>query len=110
MARIVIGEGLWSTIRGYLNSMFTELYAAIASAGGGDAVKYEATIALDAGVVTRVTTTITTEPYSVMVLDSTGKIVGPHLIDIQLLEVGGVYVLDIYSADALSGLTLKIIY
>lgn len=109
MARIVIGEGLWSTIRGYLNSMFTELYAAIA-AGGGDAVKYEATIALDAGVVTRITTTITTEPYSVMVLDSTGKIIGPHLIDIQLLESAGVYVLDIYSADALTGLTLKIIY
>ncbi len=26
MAKITIGTGLWSTIRGYLNSMFTELY------------------------------------------------------------------------------------
>ena len=30
MAKITIGEGLWSTIYGYLNSMFTELYAAVA--------------------------------------------------------------------------------
>ena len=27
MAKITIGEGFWATIYGYLNSMFTELYA-----------------------------------------------------------------------------------
>lgn len=29
MAQIIIGEGLWETIYGYLNSMFTELYGAV---------------------------------------------------------------------------------
>ena len=109
MAQITIGEGLWATIRGYLNTMFTEIYATLGG-GVGDSLKYSKTFDLSAGVVTRVTTTLTTEPYSVMVLDSTGKIIGPHLIDIQILLVGGVYVLDIYSADLIENLKLKIIY
>lgn len=110
MAQITIGEGLWSTIRGYLNAMFTELYASLGSGGVGDSMKYSQTINLTAGVETRVTTTLTTEPYSVMVLDASGSIIGPHLIDMQMSLVGGVYVFDIYSADALSNAKLKIIY
>ena len=35
MARIVIGEGLWSAIYASLNAMFTEIYAALASVGSG---------------------------------------------------------------------------
>lgn len=112
MARIVIGEGLWSAIYANLNAMFAEIYAALASvgSGSGDANKYQQTINLGGGGVTRITTPITTEPYSVMLLDSTGKIIGPHLVDMQLSLVGGVYVLDIYSADVLLDLKLKITY
>lgn len=112
MARIVIGEGLWSAIYASLNAMFTEIYAALASvgSGSGDANKYQQTINLGGGGVTRITTPITTEPYSVMLLDSGGKIIGPHLVDIQIGLIGGVYVLDIYSADVLLDLKLKITY
>ena len=112
MARIVIGEGLWSAIYASLNAMFTEIYAALASvgSGSGDTTKYEQTINLGGGGMTRITTPITTEPYSVMLLDSGGKIIGPHLVDIQLGLIGGVYVLDIYSSDVLLDLKLKITY
>lgn len=112
MARIVIGEGLWSAIYANLNAMFTEIYAALASvgSGSGDANKYQQTINLGGGGMTRITTPITTEPYSVMLLDSGGKIIGPHLVDIQLGLIGGVYVLDIYSSDVLLDLKLKITY
>ena len=114
MARIVIGEGLWSAIYANLNAMFTEIYAALASVGpgggSGDANKYQQTINLGGGGMTRITTPITTEPYSVMLLDSGGKIIGPHLVDIQLGLIGGVYVLDIYSSDVLLDLKLKITY
>lgn len=112
MARIVIGEGLWGTIRGYLNSMFEELYAAIAS-GVGTANSYTQTINLSAGAVTRITTTLTSTqtPKHITIWDSTGKVVGPNTIpDIQRLVVGDVYVLDIYCSDALSNLTLEISY
>jgi len=112
MARIVIGEGLWSVIRGYLNSMFTEIYAAIGS-GVGTSNNYTQTINLSAGVVTRITTTLTEVqvPKHITLWDSTGKVVGPNTIpDIQRGTSGGVQILDIYCSDALSNLTLEITY
>jgi hypothetical protein len=110
MARTVIGEGYWSTIRTYLNNMFTELYAAIVG-GVGNANSYSQVINLSAGVVTTITTTLTTKPKHITIWDSTGKVVGPNTIpDIQRLLVGGVYVLKIYCSDALTNLELEISY
>ena len=112
MARITITTGLWSNLRANLNSMFTEIYAAIAG-GVGNINSYNQTINLSAGVVTRITTTLTSSqnPRHITIWDSTGKVVGPNTIpDIQKSVVGGVYVLDIYCSDALSSLILEIMY
>lgn len=108
MARIILGEGLWSSIAESLNAMFTELYAAVS--GGSTAGAYSLSINLSAGV-TRITTTLTTAPKHVTLWDSTGKVVGPNLIpDIQRSVVNGFYVLDIYCSDPLTNLTLEISY
>lgn len=108
MARIILAEGLWSSIAESLNSMFAELYAAVS--GGSTAGSYSQAINLSAGV-TRITTTLTTAPKHITLWDSAGKIVGPNLIpDIQRSVVNGFYVLDIYSSDALTNLTLEISY
>ena len=110
MARIEIGSGLWSVIRGHLNTMFTEIYAALGSApgGGGDTGKSSQVVTLAAGVITRVQTTLTSEPFSVMMLDKNGNNVIP--MSLKISEVGGVYVLDIYSTDLIEDINIKITY
>lgn len=114
MAQITIGTGLWSSIRANLNAMFTELYSLIGSGGGGDSIKYSTTKTLAAGAVTRVTTTLTTKPYSITIYDTAGNIIplgslGGPVNGIQVSLVGGAYVLDIYSVDALD-VEILIIY
>jgi hypothetical protein len=110
MAQITIGEGLWSTIRGYLNTMFAELYASVGS-GVGNANSYSQTIDLTAGDYTRIVTTLTSKPKHITIWDDTGKVVGPNTIpDIQRSLVGGVYVFDIYCSDELENLELEINY
>ena len=112
MAQINIGEGLWGTIRGYLNTMFSEIYASLGSSPG-DSIKYSKLATLSAGSVTRVTTTLTTKPYSIMILDTSGNVItstlGGPINGIQVSLVGGVYVLDIYSVDAID-VEILIIY
>lgn len=108
MARIVLGEGSWTTISEYLNSMFAELYTSLT--GGASAGSYSQTINLIAGI-TRITTTLTSKPKHITIWDSAGKVVGPNNIsDIQRSVVNGVYVLDIYCSDPLTGLELEITY
>jgi hypothetical protein len=111
MAQITIGEGLWSTIRGYLNTMFTELYASVGG-GVGNTNNYSQTIDLDGGDdPTRIITTLTSKPKHITIWDDTGKVVGPNTIpDIQRSLVGGVYVFDIYCSDPLTNLELEISY
>jgi len=67
------------------------------------------TINLTAGVETDVTTTIITEPYNVFLLDSSGNDITSS-VTISLALTGGVYVVTIYSVDALTGVKLKILY
>ena len=110
MAKITVGTGLWANIRANLNAMFAELYEALeGSGGGGTAGQYTQTTTLSTGVVTRVTTTLTTQPYSVMILDSLGNII-THTLQVKILLVGDVYVLDIYSSETLSNVKINIVY
>jgi hypothetical protein len=73
-----------------------------------DTMKYIQTINLSAGVVTAITTTVTTEPYNVLLLDSSGNDI-TSTVTINLALVGGVYVVSIYSAVALSNVKLKVL-
>lgn len=72
--------------------------------------KYSTTANLTAGAVTRITTTLTLEPYSIMVTDSSGNIINPPAITAQIVYSGGVYNIDIYSEDALTNVIIKILY
>jgi hypothetical protein len=82
--------------------------------GGGSGVSgtgnvpYSVTVNLDAGVTTRIVTPITTKPYSVFILDSAGVFLDS--VRRQELLVGGVYVYDLYSTDALSDVEIRILY
>jgi hypothetical protein len=72
-------------------------------------MKYLDTINLAAMATTTVTTTVTTEPYNVFLLDSSGIDITPN-VTITLELSGGVYKIHIYSVDALNNVKLKIIY
>lgn len=107
MARIVIGEGLWSNIRGYLNSMFEELYAAI---GTGTLKLYTKNDNLAAEATTRVTTSLTTtKPRVIEIFDETGRLI-THTLIIDRLWVDGYYVLDIWSSQKLDNVEINITY
>lgn len=71
--------------------------------------KYVTTVNLSAGVETDVTTTLTTEPYNIMVLDSDGNDI-TCLVTIRIEFTGVVYHIYIYSVDALNNVKVKVIY
>ena len=106
MARIVIGEGLWSTIRGYLNSMFTEIYAAI---GDGVLKLYTKTDNLAPGGTTRITTTLTAKPLTITIYDSTGEDITSTLSIKRVLD-GELYALDIWSSTEYNDVEINITY
>jgi hypothetical protein len=93
----------WNTAYGWGNHV--SLYVPIAD----KVTKYSSTINLSAGVVTQKTTTVTTEPYSILLLDASDNVITDSVI-ISLTIAGGFYVLNIYSADAITGVKLKILY
>lgn len=74
-----------------------------------DGMKYSQTINLSAGATTTVVTTINTEPYNVFLLDSSGNDITSR-VTISIALVGAVYVIYIYSVDALNNCKLKILY
>lgn len=76
---------------------------------GDDMAKYSTTASLSAGSVTRVPTTLTTIPYSLLILDSSGNVLNPPQVTAQVLFASGIYNIDIYSTDAVS-ITLYITY
>ena len=80
-----------------------------AAATGTIVSKYSGTVNLGAAVVTQKITTVTTEPYSIFILDALDNVI-THLLQIQLAIVGGFYALDIYSVDAMAGVKIKILY
>ena len=72
-------------------------------------MKYLQTINLSAGAETDITTTVTTEPYNVFLLDSSGNDI-TALVTIRVALVGTVYHVYITSVDALNNCKLKILY
>lgn len=77
--------------------------------GGGTSTigRYEVTVNLDAGT-TRVvlpSASVPTKPYSVQLFDSTG---GTYTVELSL--IGDTYVLDIYSVDPVTGVTIMILF
>ena len=67
------------------------------------------TLNLVAATPNVVTTTLTTEPYSIMVLDASGKEI-TATVEILVEFTGGVYVVTLESSESLSGVKLKILY
>lgn len=75
-----------------------------------DEMKYLQTVSLTGGAVTDITTTLTSEPYNVFVLDSAGNELGDPEIGVSLALVGGVYHIYVYSAIAIPSVKVKILY
>lgn len=75
-----------------------------------DEMKYLSTITLPTGVETDVTTILTTEPYNIFILTSTGDDI-TATVTINVALSGGVYHVKIYNGGAtLTGVKLKILY
>jgi len=75
-----------------------------------DEMKYPIqTINLVAATPKVVTTTLTSEPYSIMVLDASGNEITAS-IEILVEFTGGVYVVTLESSESLNGVKLKILY
>lgn len=73
-------------------------------------MKYLSTITLLTGVETDVTTILTTEPYNVFILDSSGNDI-TSTVTINVALSGGVYHVKIYNGGStLTGVKLKILY
>ena len=106
MARIVIGEGLWANIRGYLNSMFEELYAAI---GTGTLKPYTKYDSLAAQATTRITTTLDVKPRNIMIFDSEGNEITSTL-SIKRLWANNYWVFDIWSSEDYTNVEINISY
>lgn len=85
------------------------LVTAAASGTGSVMNKYTGTVNLGAGVVTPKTLTgVTTEPYSIMLIDATGHCFSPEAFD-GYITAGTDYILSMYSVDAIT-LTIKVLY
>jgi hypothetical protein len=81
-----------------------------ASSGTGSVInKYAGTVDLAEEVVTQKITTVTSEPYSILLIDASDNIVTSDL-GIELTIVGGFYALNIYSSTAMNGVKIKILY
>lgn len=81
-----------------------------ATSGGDDMAKALINTNLSAGTVTRVPTVLTTPPYSIMLVDSTGEILNVPEVKAVVVFANGVYNVDIYSTDALTGINIFILY
>lgn len=75
-----------------------------------DMAKYSTTTNLLAGEVTRISTPITTEPYTLLIQDSEGRVINPPAVDAQFILDEGVYKLDVYSSELLEDVEIKITY
>lgn len=83
--------------------------AAASGTATTSAMKYSGVINLGAAVRTSKTLTgVTTEPYSIMLIDNTGHCYSPDIFE-GYITAGADYILTLYSVDAIT-LTIKVIY
>ena len=77
----------------------------------GGTGKYVQTFNISAGSNTTVTTSLSgyTEPFSIMILDSSGNLITDSL-NVSMTVTGGVWVFTVYSSDAFTAAKLKILY
>lgn len=88
--------------------LFGSFNSSATASSTGDMLSYTTTVDLAAGTNT-VTTTLTDPPYTITIWDTSGnEIVGG--MTINAASVGGVYVLTIYSTDAVDDATIYIVY
>jgi hypothetical protein len=78
------------------------------STGSGDMNSYTQTVDLVAGTNT-ITTTLAAQPYTITIWDPSGNEIGGGMT-INVTSVGGVYVLTIYTTDAVDDATIYIVY
>jgi hypothetical protein len=108
MGRITIGNGRWTTIRGYLNSMFSELYNGIGG-GGGSVGVFQDTLTINGGIQQRITTDLVIKPKTVQFLDEQGYN-ATHTINWRVVPNGLNYAIDVYSLITMENVELTITY
>ncbi len=109
-AGMITAEALQELLHDIVDTLDSLDGVSSGSGGSGDSFGYTQTINLTGGEdPTRVTTTLTDEPISIMILDSEGRVI-TSLLEITMSLVGEVYVLDIYSVEDVTNGKLKIIY
>ena len=88
--------------------LFGSFNSSATASSTGDMLSYTTTVDLAAGTNT-VTTTLTDPPYTITIWDGSGNEIGGGMT-INAASVGGVYVLTIYSTDAVDDATIYIVY
>lgn len=88
--------------------LFGSFNSSVTASSTGDMLSYTTTVDLAAGTNT-VTTTLTDPPYTITIWDTSGNEIGGGMT-INAASVGGVYVLTIYSTDAVDDATIYIVY
>lgn len=88
--------------------LFGSFNSSATASSTGDMLSYTTTVDLAAGINT-VTTTLTDPPYTITIWDTSGNEIGGGMT-INAASVGGVYVLTIYSTDAVDDATIYIVY
>ena len=88
--------------------LFGSFNSSATASSTGDMLSYTTTVDLAAGTNT-VTTTLTDPPYTITIWDTSGNEIGGGMT-INAASVGGVYVLTIYSIDAVDDATIYIVY
>lgn len=88
--------------------LFGSFNSSATASSTGDMLSYTTTVDLAAGTNT-VTTTLTDPPYTITIWDTSGNEIGGGMT-INAASVGGVYVLTIYSTDAVDDATIYIVY
>jgi uncharacterized protein (TIGR02145 family) len=106
----VLGNTAWGTLTtGAYCAYANDENNAFDGLNTTEEMKYEDTITLTADTELTVITPLPTEPYSILILDSSGNDITANL-QISLALVSSVYEIYIYSVDSLTDVKLKILY
>jgi len=82
----------------------------VSSLGGITMKKYQTTINLTAGVTTTISTTVTDEPYSILIFDSSLNDITSLIGPMSIAKIGSYYTVYIDAVDTVTNAKLKILY